>query len=122
MTEALRELPTAAENVRDRTEFIITAAWEAFSSPTSIASLEILIATRAVRNSGAAEHLAQLATTFGKLGKHIREGLDARHALVDMITRYVDGGDDRMNPVGAHSANQCSILARCSQARSASRF
>jgi hypothetical protein len=46
LTEALRELPTAAENVRDRTEFIITAAWEAFSSPTSIASLEILIATR----------------------------------------------------------------------------
>jgi AcrR family transcriptional regulator len=124
LTEALRELPAAAENVRDRTDFIINAAWEAFSSPTSMASLEILIATRAMRDSGAAEHLAALGTTFGKLGKHIGEGLDARHAaaignliwatlrglvvaalvvperldtrrerraLIEMITRYVDG-------------------------------
>jgi AcrR family transcriptional regulator len=124
LTESLRELPAAAENVRDRTEFIINAAWEAFSSPTSMASLEILIATRAMRDSGATQHLAQLGSTFGKLGKHIGEGLDARHAaaignliwatlrglvvaalvvperldtrrerraLIEMITRYVDG-------------------------------
>jgi AcrR family transcriptional regulator len=124
LTESLRELPAAAENVRDRTEFIINAAWEAFSSPTSMASLEILIATRAMRDSGATQHLAQVGSTFGKLGKHIGEGLDARHAaaignliwatlrglvvaalvvperldtrrerraLIEMITRYVDG-------------------------------
>ncbi len=124
LIEALSELPTAAENVRDRTDFIINAAWEAFSSPTSMAALEILIATRAMRDTGATEHLAELAATFGKLGKHIGEGLHARHAaaignliwatlrglvvaalvvpdpldtgherraLVEMITRYVDG-------------------------------
>ena len=72
--------PLAAENVRDRAEFIVDAAWEAFSSPTSMAALEILIATRAMRDTRASEHLAALGTTFAKLGRHIGEGLDARHA------------------------------------------
>jgi AcrR family transcriptional regulator len=80
LTDALSELPAAAENFRDRAEFIVNAAWEAFSSPTSMAALEILIATRAMRDTGASEHLAELGTTFGKLGKHIGEGLAARHA------------------------------------------
>jgi AcrR family transcriptional regulator len=34
LTEALHDLPAGAENARDRTEFIVNAAWEAFSSPT----------------------------------------------------------------------------------------
>jgi len=124
LIEALRELPRVRENARHRTEFIVNAAWEAFSSPTSMAALEILIATRAMRDAGASEHLTALGTAFAKLGKHIGEGLDARHAaaigniiwatlrglvvaalvvpepldtrrerraLVDMITRYIDG-------------------------------
>jgi len=124
LTAALRDLPLAAENVGDRTEFVVNAAWEAFSSPTSMAALEILIATRAMRDTGASAHLATLGATMGRLGKHIGEGLHARHAaaignliwatlrglvvatlvvsepvdtrrerraLVDMITRYVDG-------------------------------
>ena len=124
LTEALRELPAPAENVRDRTEVIVNAAWEAFSSPTSMAALEILIATRALRDTGAGKHLAALGAAMAKLGKHIGEGLHARHAaaignliwatlrglvvaalvvpepldtrrerraLVEMITRYVEG-------------------------------
>jgi len=80
LLDTLRGLPLDAENARDRTEFIVTAAWEAFSSPTSMAALEILIATRAMREEGAGQHLAELGRAFGKLGKHIGEGLDARHA------------------------------------------
>jgi AcrR family transcriptional regulator len=80
LLDTLRGLPVGAENARDRTAFIVTAAWEAFSSPTSMAALEILIATRAMRDEGAGQHLAQLGRAFGKLGKHIGEGLDARHA------------------------------------------
>jgi len=124
LSAALRDLPTAAENVGDRTEFVVNAAWEAFSSPTSMAALEILIATRAMRDTGASAHLATLGATMARLGKHIGEGLHARHAaaignliwatlrglvvatlvvsgpvdtrrerraLVDMITRYVEG-------------------------------
>jgi hypothetical protein len=45
-----------------------------------MAALEILIATRAMRDTGAGEHVAALGTAFAKLGKHIGEGLDARHA------------------------------------------
>jgi AcrR family transcriptional regulator len=80
LQEVLRELPVGAENACDQTEFIVTAAWEAFSSPTSMAALEILIATRSLRDTSATQHLAALGTTFAKLGKHIGEGLNARHA------------------------------------------
>ena len=80
LIEALSALPLAAENVRDRTEFIVNAAWEAFSSPTSMAALEILIATCAMRDTAASEHLVVLGATMAKLGKHIGEGLQARHA------------------------------------------
>jgi AcrR family transcriptional regulator len=80
LQEVLRELPVGAENSCDQTEFIVDAAWEAFSSPTSMAALEILIATRSMRDTSATQHLAALGTTFAKLGKHIGEGLNARHA------------------------------------------
>src|SRR5690349_21485628 len=80
LAETLRDLTAAAENVRHRTEFIVNSAWEAFSSPTSMAALEILIATRAMRDTGATEHLAALGATMAQLGKHIGEGLHARHA------------------------------------------
>ena len=80
LLEALRGLPLGSENTRDRTEFIVTAAWEAFSSPTSMAALEILIATRPMRNPGSSRHLGELGRAFAKLGRHIGEGLDARHA------------------------------------------
>jgi AcrR family transcriptional regulator len=80
LLETLDELPLGTENTRDRTEYIVNGAWEAFSSPTSMAALEILIATRAMRDTVAAQHLSELATAFARLGTHIGEGLDARHA------------------------------------------
>jgi AcrR family transcriptional regulator len=80
LLETLQQLSLGAANVHGRTEFIVSAAWEAFSSPTSMAALEILIATRAMRDTGASHHLTSLATTFARLGKHIGEGLNARHA------------------------------------------
>jgi AcrR family transcriptional regulator len=80
LLESLRELPLGSENSRDRTESIVTAAWEAFSSPTSMAALEILIATRAMRDPDASGHLGELGRAFVKLGRHIGEGLNARHA------------------------------------------
>jgi len=80
LIQTLHEVPQRAENTRDRVEFVVTAAWDAFSSPTSMAALEILIATRAMRDTGAAQHLTELATALDKLGEHIGEGLDARHA------------------------------------------
>jgi AcrR family transcriptional regulator len=64
--------------------------------------------------AASAKHITERAgVTWGVVQYHF--GAATGHALRRR-------GDDRMNPVGAHSANQCSILARCSQARSASRF
>jgi AcrR family transcriptional regulator len=80
LLRALDELPLNTENTYERTESILTAAWEAFSSPTSMAALEILIATRAMRDTGASQHLSDLGSAFAKLGRDIGEGLDARHA------------------------------------------
>jgi hypothetical protein len=45
-----------------------------------MAALEILIATRAMRDSVASQHLGELGRAFAKLGQHIGEGLEARHA------------------------------------------
>jgi TetR/AcrR family transcriptional regulator, regulator of cefoperazone and chloramphenicol sensitivity len=80
LLESLRGLPLGSENTRDRTESIVTAAWDAFSSPTSMAALEILIATRAMRDPDSSQHLGELGRAFVKLGRHIGKGLDARHA------------------------------------------
>jgi AcrR family transcriptional regulator len=93
LLESLGELPLSTENTRDRTESIVTAAWEAFSSPTSMAALEILIATRAMCDTVASRHLSELGRAFVKLGRHIGEGLDARHgaAIGNMIWATLRG-------------------------------
>ena len=80
---ALDELPPPAVrqgSVRARTEFVIDTIWDAFSSPTSMAALEILIATRGLRDAGANTHLADLMATLTALGRHLGEGLSAPHA------------------------------------------
>ena len=66
--------------LRSTAERIVAAAWEAFSTPTSMAALEILIATRADREPAATEHLANLATALGQLGLQIGRGLRTSHA------------------------------------------
>lgn len=93
LLRSLDELPSNTENTYERTESILTAAWEAFSSPTSMAALEILIATRAMRDTGASQHLSDLGTAFAKLGRDIGEGLDARHgaAIGNMIWATLRG-------------------------------
>jgi AcrR family transcriptional regulator len=82
LLEALRGLPAgpAGLSPRKRTETVVAAAWDAFSTPTSMAALEILIATRSVRDPAASEHLERIGTELARLGKHIGRGLDARHA------------------------------------------
>ena len=83
MLDALDELPPPAVrkgSVRARTAFVIDTIWDAFSSPTSMAALEILISTRGLRDTVANTHLADLMVTLTKLGRHLGEGLSAPHA------------------------------------------
>ena len=83
LLDALAELPTQAVregSVAARTAFVVDTIWDAFSSPTSMAALEILISTRGLRDAVANTHLADLMATLNVLGRHLGEGLSARHA------------------------------------------
>jgi AcrR family transcriptional regulator len=74
LLDALDELPPRAVregSVRARTKFVIDTIWGAFSSPTSMAALEILISTRGLRDTVANTHLADLMTTLTSLGRHL---------------------------------------------------
>lgn len=80
---ALDGLPTRAADEGDvaaRAAFVVDAVWEAFSSPTSMAALELLIATRAVRNAAANAQLANVMDRLTALGRHLGEDLSAPNA------------------------------------------
>jgi TetR/AcrR family transcriptional regulator, regulator of cefoperazone and chloramphenicol sensitivity len=83
LLECLRagpETASAPRSIRRMAESIVSTAWEAFSTPTSMAALEILIATRASRDPAATEHLTELAEALSKLGRQIGQGLRSTHA------------------------------------------
>lgn len=81
LTAALSDVGTAvAPDLRTRTEFVIDTAWRAFSSPISMAALEILISTRAARDTAANTHLADIMRALTQLGRGLGEGLAAPHA------------------------------------------
>ncbi len=95
LLEALHALPPATTPTerRQRVEQVVTAAWEAMSSPTSRAAIEILIGTRATRGAGAAGHLKRLAKAFSALGSAIDADLDTKHsaALGEMLLSTLRG-------------------------------
>jgi AcrR family transcriptional regulator len=65
---------------RARTELLVNAVADAFLSPTSVAALEILIATRAGRPDGDQRHLLELFSTLTGLGRYLAEGLEPERA------------------------------------------
>ncbi len=65
---------------RARIDLLVNAVADAFLSPTSIAALEILIATRAGRPDGDQRHLLELFTTLTDLGRYVAEGIDQQRA------------------------------------------
>ncbi len=81
LLDSLRNLPppSAGQTRRKRVELVVHAAWEVFSSPTSRASLEILIGTRAMRDKRATRHLVELQRAITDLSRDIAEGLDSPH-------------------------------------------
>jgi len=73
LLQTLDALPARAATVSDeqRPAFIVDAVWQAFSSPTSMAALEILIATRGARTSSANAHLAAMTKRLTEIGRHL---------------------------------------------------
>ncbi|OBB06780.1 TetR family transcriptional regulator [Mycobacteriaceae bacterium 1482268.1] len=63
-----------------RAEMVVNAVADAFLSPTSIAALEILIATRSGRADVDQRHLLELFSTLTRLGRYVADGLEADRA------------------------------------------
>lgn len=82
LTDALEKLRHETVNLptERRTEVVVDALWQAFSSPTSMAALEILISTRAARDKDINAQLGYTMRQFTQLGTHLGEDLDAPQA------------------------------------------
>ncbi len=63
-----------------RAELVVNAVADAFLSPTSVAALEILIATRADRADVDQQHLLELFATLTRLGRYVADGLETERA------------------------------------------
>jgi AcrR family transcriptional regulator len=55
----------------ERVTALVRAAWDAFSTPTSRASLEILVGTRSQRPRQTSEHLAAMGRELVRLGRDL---------------------------------------------------
>lgn len=82
LTETLDGLPETITSlpIAQRTTMVVDAAWSAFSSPTSMAAIEILISTRAGRDDAVDKRLAGAMRQLTALGRHLGEILDPQHA------------------------------------------
>jgi AcrR family transcriptional regulator len=79
---------------RDRVTALVDAAWTAFSTPTSRASLEILVATRARRDQATNEHLGAMAGRLTRLGKDLigdRRDIAGANAIGDLLWATLRG-------------------------------
>lgn len=83
LIEVLERVPEQISGLapRRRTEVVVDAAWRAFSSPTSMAALEILISTRAARDDAVNARLAEIMARLTDLGRHLGEDLAAPRAI-----------------------------------------
>ncbi|MBW0017924.1 MAG: TetR/AcrR family transcriptional regulator [Mycobacterium sp.] len=82
LLEMLDALPTQAAtiSVGQRPAFVVDAVWRAFSSPTSMAALEILIASRGARTATANAHLAAMTARMTEIGEYLGTGLSRSRA------------------------------------------
>lgn len=63
----------------ERVTALVEAAWAAFATPTSRASLEILVATRGHRDRSTDEELASMAVELTELGRHLIDDRNPYH-------------------------------------------
>jgi TetR/AcrR family transcriptional regulator, regulator of cefoperazone and chloramphenicol sensitivity len=81
-------------STRERVSAIVDAAWAAFATETSRASLEILVATRARRERAADEHLVAMAGELARLGRDLigdRRGVGDAAAIGDLLWATLRG-------------------------------
>ena len=66
---AIDDVEVPVGSMRERVQAIVDAGWTAFSNPASLAAFEILVATRASREPGLDQHLADLGEQLARLGR-----------------------------------------------------
>lgn len=116
LLKSLGEADVADLGLRERIEVVVDTAFRCYSSPTSLAALEILRATRGTLGESARRHLLEVNTAINQLGQAIcddpgvveviwsslrgmvlvemvfdshLEWQRERQVLVDMVTRYL---------------------------------
>lgn len=82
LNECLDELrpKAAATPIEQRTEVVVDTVWQAFSTPVSMAALEILIATRVGRSAAANRHLASMSVRLNDVGLQLSDTIDPKDA------------------------------------------
>jgi len=71
LKQTMTQLELPVGPTRERLQSLVDAAWSAFSSPTSRASLEILVATRSGRDPALGEPLEAMARELRRLGRSL---------------------------------------------------
>ncbi len=79
--EVLETLDTVAAQAPtigndERPAYVVDAVWQAFSRPSSMAAMQILIATRGDRSTAANAHLAEMAERITQIGRHLSPDID----------------------------------------------
>lgn len=88
LTASLNELADTAAEVadpRERAEALTAAAWTVFTSPKCMTALEILIATRALRGTLAAERLAGLGAAIARISEAIGDSTPHATAIANLV-------------------------------------
>lgn len=95
LLDSLRALEpkSTTRTPRQNAPLLVNAMWDAFTTPTSAATMQILIAARARHGEAESQYLSEVLATLRHLGRYLGEGLAPRHTAVigDLIWTTVLG-------------------------------
>lgn len=88
LTESLNKIADTAaevEDPRERAASLSAAAWEVFFTPIAMTALEILIATRAMQGTLAADQLAGVLAALGRISTSIGDETPHSGAIANLL-------------------------------------
>lgn len=88
LIESINELTERVGSIADdneRLKALVAAAWEAFHSPASMSAMEILIATRSLRDTLAVEQLIELQPGLARIAELIGGSSTDSAAIADLL-------------------------------------
>ncbi|WP_442008893.1 TetR/AcrR family transcriptional regulator [Mycobacterium sp. 2YAF39] len=88
LIESINDLTERVGDIADddeRLKALVAAAWEAFHSPASMSAMEILIATRSLRDTLAVEQLIELQPGLARIAELIGGSSTDSAAIADLL-------------------------------------